>query len=553
MPADRSTRQAPLVYVSYAWGDDETPEGQEREQIVDDLCAALEEEESIVVGRDKRRVKPGDSIVDFAAEIARSELVLAVISHKSLRSEYCMVHELLQAFRVRNFNTDKFGSSVLALVLADASNDLKKQGDLITKWTELEKEKKAELELADPDKTGSRESWAALDDLSELRRKLPDLLRALDIRAMPRGAEAIQEQNFSAIRELVKQRLDERGLIPSQEEMNVPTPKPKSKIDYYALVFRQNRKRLERPDWNAIDSWLMYDYTWEFMQYDDEEAVYKPIDPHVWEGGLSISINQHIGNAVVAEGSMQIAADYFGMRKTFADLLSSLSQWLKSTPSGDSAGYLLEIFVPTELLLFDWSAVVLAPSQEFEFDEGLSLLKSHPFALRSESRHRALQRDLYILREKYEKLIAGAGLWIDGVDAEDNNYLENVKLVKDKVMLKRISPFTKGAPRVAQLRWHQRIVEAMLPLALWFRHGESPHDDSECHQFLNEDLSCDSLEAFTLDPETRPFCPLYLVPRQRSERLSHQLSHHTVLLLDHPDRSLPSPALDQTHPMSRNQ
>ena len=50
MPADARNTQKPLVYVSYAWGD-ETDAGMEREQIVDKLCEALEKYDGIIVGR----------------------------------------------------------------------------------------------------------------------------------------------------------------------------------------------------------------------------------------------------------------------------------------------------------------------------------------------------------------------------------------------------------------------------------------------------------------------------------------------------------------------
>ncbi|MFZ0407625.1 MAG: hypothetical protein WAM11_05890, partial [Cyanobium sp.] len=72
-----------MVYVSYAWGDD-TDAGKERELIVDELCEALEKYDGIKVGRDKRRQEIGDSIEGFAADIAKAEIVIAVISKKYL-------------------------------------------------------------------------------------------------------------------------------------------------------------------------------------------------------------------------------------------------------------------------------------------------------------------------------------------------------------------------------------------------------------------------------------------------------------------------------------
>jgi hypothetical protein len=202
----------PLVYVSYAWGDD-TPEGETRELIVDELCLSLEEQEQITVGRDKKLIKTGDSIVDFAADIARGGLVLAVISRKSLRSAWCMVDELLQAYRRRNFNTNEFGSDVLALILDDAREDLDSLANLIEYWTAAIQKERKPLELADPDRRFSRDSWFRVDDMEELRARLPDLIRALRIRAMPRGYEAIRREDFSDIRELVLNRLKEKGSL----------------------------------------------------------------------------------------------------------------------------------------------------------------------------------------------------------------------------------------------------------------------------------------------------------------------------------------------------
>ena len=70
MPVDAQRALKPLVYVSYAWGDD-TEAGKERERIVDELCEALEKYDKIIVRRDKRRQEIGDSIEGFAAEIAK--------------------------------------------------------------------------------------------------------------------------------------------------------------------------------------------------------------------------------------------------------------------------------------------------------------------------------------------------------------------------------------------------------------------------------------------------------------------------------------------------
>ena len=187
----------PLVYVSYAWrsrSPDDQAAGliqlEDREAIVDELCRVLDQEDQIVVGRYKKLVKTGDSIVDFARDIARGHLILAVISHKSLRSDWCMVHELLQAFRRRSFDFEEFGSDVLALVLEDALDDISHPRELVKHWLARLKQEQELMELADPERKGSPESWNLVDQIAELPSKLPDLIRALSIRAMTQGAEA---------------------------------------------------------------------------------------------------------------------------------------------------------------------------------------------------------------------------------------------------------------------------------------------------------------------------------------------------------------------------
>ena len=210
----------PLVYVSYAWRDrdaqDQPDQGTlevvDREQIVDELCALLAEENQILVGRDKKLVKTGDSIEDFAGEIAKSGLILAVISKKSLRSKWYMKDELLQAFRRRNYGGTDFRLDVLPLILDDAEADFEDKESLIDFWSERIDRERKNLERVDPQRKFSRESWQDVDEMEELLGRLPDLLKVFKARKMPRGAEAIREEGFFEIRQLVLQRLQEKDV-----------------------------------------------------------------------------------------------------------------------------------------------------------------------------------------------------------------------------------------------------------------------------------------------------------------------------------------------------
>jgi len=86
--------------VSYAWGDDDSPEGRDREAHVDRLCAEAEARGFVIV-RDKTAMRYGDSISEFARRIGRAKRVFIFLSNEYLRSAYCMgeLHEVWRCCR----------------------------------------------------------------------------------------------------------------------------------------------------------------------------------------------------------------------------------------------------------------------------------------------------------------------------------------------------------------------------------------------------------------------------------------------------------------------
>jgi len=94
------------IYVSYAWKG-------ESERIVDQLCQALAVKGYRII-RDKSAVTYKDSIKDFMDHIGRGKFIIAVISNKYMKSEYCMY----EAYRM--FQSPFFQERVFPIVLADA-------------------------------------------------------------------------------------------------------------------------------------------------------------------------------------------------------------------------------------------------------------------------------------------------------------------------------------------------------------------------------------------------------------------------------------------------
>ncbi len=107
-------RPIPEIYVSYAWRDREAePQPEDRESIVEQFCRACSDR-GYSVQRDKSSVSYRDSIEQFMQAIGAGKYVLAVVSDKYLRSEYCMFEA------VQMMKHDRFEERVFPVVLPDA-------------------------------------------------------------------------------------------------------------------------------------------------------------------------------------------------------------------------------------------------------------------------------------------------------------------------------------------------------------------------------------------------------------------------------------------------
>jgi internalin A len=120
-PAPLAVEQEPAArpeyYVSYAWKD-KTPEGHDREAIVDSLCEAAHAK-GISILRDKNVLGVGGRISKFMNRIGRGGRVFVVLSDKYLKSPYCM-YELHEVWRNCRHEDREFLKRIRVFTLPDA-------------------------------------------------------------------------------------------------------------------------------------------------------------------------------------------------------------------------------------------------------------------------------------------------------------------------------------------------------------------------------------------------------------------------------------------------
>ena len=536
MAADAQITPRPLVYVSYAWGD-ETDAGKEQEQIVDQLCEALEKYDGIIVGRDKRRQQIGDSIEDFAADIASADIIIAVISKKYLCSYHCMVEELHQAFCRAFFRREEFSRRVLLLLLDDANPDITVSQELIDHWCGCSQALDSKLQQIDPGKTKSHHGWTTLENIEDMKSRMIDMLSALTDPVMPRGYDQITLNDFQELRGLIRRRLkewsqwreDRSGFIPEIDEclLNEPKPEESSNHQFLALVLERGKDLVEDAGWFQKECpWEARSYKWESLVFNPQQGGYLTVD---LQADIDVDLKADIGSYLVAENVLNTSLATYTKCSTFGDLLQAAVRWMNK----QSSTCVLELFVPTELLVFDWAAIKISRRSEYGKDE--FLFEQHPYVLRSLERFRddSLTSRLKQMPLKYEALAIGNGRWIAGKAAVNSTRLKESETQPEFVALKCVSQL--DADPLNRLRWHRSVVEAMVPLALWWRDQlKSSEDDLTSHlDLFYKGLLSGHNDA---DPVPKDCHHLEKLPCLRREAISQPLTKNLVLLLDRPDR-----------------
>ena len=185
----------PEYFVSYAWGDD-TPEGHERETVVDKLCDEAERR-GITLARDKTVMRCGDRISKFMSRMGRSDRIFIILSDKYLKSAFCM-HELFDVWRSCRQEDSEFIAKTRVLILPCAKiTTLGERTQYALYWKEKFEETEQLVKrfgpsiLAEADLQDHR--WTA-----DFVNRTPDILRlVLDI-LTPRSLDGFAEYGFEA-------------------------------------------------------------------------------------------------------------------------------------------------------------------------------------------------------------------------------------------------------------------------------------------------------------------------------------------------------------------
>ena len=187
---------APEIFVSFAWGDDQTDAGIQRQQAVDDLCDQLEEQ-GFLVRRDSQEIRYGGVISEYMQRLGRSDRVLVILSEKYLRSISCMT-ELHAIYQRSQGEQDEFLQRVIPVALEDARFSTPEERVIHARyWQDRSTELKQNIDLLGP------KDLQLLRDMRRWSQEISEMLAFLNDTLAPRRLEEIRQADFQALRELL--------------------------------------------------------------------------------------------------------------------------------------------------------------------------------------------------------------------------------------------------------------------------------------------------------------------------------------------------------------
>jgi len=197
-PVESFHKPSREVFISYAWGDT-SPEGKERQQIVDGLVKALRQHsEPIAVRFDRDEMRPGDLISAFMDRLAAADRVIVVISAKYLRSEYCM-YELFKIYQNCCKKAEDFHRRIIPIIppYAGLSGRSAVRFNPVLYWKK-EEEDLLSIVVANPRETGMT-TFSKFRLIGEISRNTSDMIEYLYDQLQPRNYDPQMAEGFTEL------------------------------------------------------------------------------------------------------------------------------------------------------------------------------------------------------------------------------------------------------------------------------------------------------------------------------------------------------------------
>jgi internalin A len=194
-PAEAFHKPSREVFISYAW-EDASPEGKERQQIVDGLVDALRKHpEQIAVRIDRDEMRPGDLISAFMDRLAAADRVIVVISAKYLRSEYCM-YELFKIYQNCRNQAEDFQRRIIPVILPDSGLSGRTAERLMPAIYWIKEEEELEAMIAANLKAVGISTHMKYRLIGEFARNTSDMIEYLYDQLQPRDYDRQMEEGF---------------------------------------------------------------------------------------------------------------------------------------------------------------------------------------------------------------------------------------------------------------------------------------------------------------------------------------------------------------------
>ena len=187
----------PEVFVSYAWGEDKTEAGRERQKTVEDLCDKLKEW-GYLVRRDSSEIRNGGIISDYMRRLSKSDRVLVILSEKYLRSVYCL-SELYAIYQRAQGEEREFLKRVIPTSLQCARFATIEERDEHAEYWDNRYES---LRKSQTRNRGNKDA-ALVREMGRWAYEISDMLACVNNVLHPKSFEDIAANDFQAIREML--------------------------------------------------------------------------------------------------------------------------------------------------------------------------------------------------------------------------------------------------------------------------------------------------------------------------------------------------------------